>query len=60
MASELLESDKLNMSLLLQGTQIDNNQYIKKLETAIELITYTGEQIFNPFMHNVVKWPNIL
>ena len=44
MASELLESDKLRLFLLLDGTLIHDNEYLESLENATELIVGTGEQ----------------
>ena len=45
MASEIIESDKLHLFLLSDGTQIDDNEYLESLETATELIVCTEEQI---------------
>ena len=44
MASDLLESDKLRLFLLLDGTLIHDNEYLESLENATELIVGTGEQ----------------
>ena len=44
MASELLESDKLRLFLLLDGTLIHDNEYLESLENATELIVCTEEQ----------------
>ena len=41
MVSKLLESDKLCLFLLLDGTLIDDNKYLESLETASELIVCT-------------------
>ena len=38
MANELLESDKLRLFLLLDGTLIHDNEYLESLENATELI----------------------
>ena len=45
MASEIIESDKLHLFLLSDGTRIDDNEYLESLETATELIVCTEEQI---------------
>ena len=44
MASELLESDKLRLFLLLDGTLINYNEYLERFENATELIVRTEEQ----------------
>ena len=44
-ASEIIESDKLRLFLLSDGTRIDYNKYLESLETATELIVCTEEQI---------------
>ena len=44
MANELLESDKLRLFLLLDGTLIHDNEYLESLENATELTVGTGEQ----------------
>ena len=45
MASEILESDKIHLFLLSDGTLIEDNEYLKSLETATGLIVCTEEQI---------------
>lgn len=37
MASELLESDKLRLFLLLDGTLIHDNEYLESLENSTKL-----------------------
>ena len=44
MASEIIESDKLHLFLLSDGSLIDENQYLESLEIATELIVCTEEQ----------------
>ena len=41
MNSEIIKSDKLHLFLLFDGTRIDNNEYLKSIESAIELIVCT-------------------
>ena len=45
MASEIIESDKLRLFLLSDGTRIDNNEYLSSLENGTELIACTEEQM---------------
>ena len=45
LASEIIESDKLHLFLLSDGTQIDDNEYLESLENGTELIVSTEEQI---------------
>ena len=47
MASELLESIKLLLFLLLDGTLIDDNKYFKSLENATELTVCTRNGCLN-------------
>ena len=44
MASDLLESDKLRLILLLDGTLINDKEYLERFENATELIVRTEEQ----------------
>ena len=44
MASKIIESDKLHLFLLSDGSRIDENQYLESLEIATELIVCTEEQ----------------
>ena len=44
-ASEIIESDKLHLLLLSDGTRIDYNEYLESLEAATELIVCMEEQI---------------
>ena len=44
MASEIIESDKLHLFLLSDGSRINENQYLESLEIATELIVCTEEQ----------------
>ena len=41
MNSEIIKSDKLHLFLLFDGTRTDNNEYLKSIESAIELIVCT-------------------
>ena len=45
MVSEILESDKLYLFLLSDGTRIDNNEYLQNLEATTELVVCTEEQM---------------
>ena len=40
-----IESDKQNLSLLSEGTRIDDNKYLESIEIATELIIWTEEQV---------------
>ena len=55
MDSEIIESDKLHLFLLCDGTQIDDNEYLESLETATELIVRTEEQIKKLLIYFDVK-----
>ena len=44
MASKIIESDKLHLFLLSDGSRINENQYLESLEIATELIVCTEEQ----------------
>lgn len=45
MASEILETDMLHLFLLSDGTWIDDNEYLQRLENATELIVCIEEQM---------------
>ena len=45
MATEIIETDRLHLFLLSDGTQIDDNEYLRGLENGTELIVCTEEQI---------------
>lgn len=45
MASEILETDMLHLFLLSDGTWIDDNKYLERLENATELIVCIEEQM---------------
>ena len=45
LASEMIETDRLRLFLLSDGTRIDDNEYLSSLENVTELIVCTGEQI---------------
>ena len=45
MASAKIEADNLHLFLLSDGTGIDDNEYLERLENATELIICTEEQI---------------
>ena len=44
-ASQVIETDKLHLFLLSDGTRIDNNEYLISLENGTELIACTEEQM---------------
>ena len=52
MANALIESDELHMFLLSDGTRIDDNEYLNRLETTTKLIVRTKEQ---KDIHNLKK-----
>ena len=45
LASEIIETDRLHLFLLSDGTQIDDNEHLESLENGTELIVSTEEQI---------------
>ena len=45
MVSEITEADRFHLSLLSDGTQIDDNEYLEGLEYGTELIVCTEEQM---------------
>ena len=45
MASEIIKADRLHLFLLSDGTQINDNEYLERLENGTELIICTEEQI---------------
>ena len=45
LASEMIETDRLRLFLLSDGTRIDDNEYLSSLENVTELIVCTEEQI---------------
>ena len=45
MASTKIEADNLHLFLLSDGTGIDDNEYLERLENGTELIVCTEEQI---------------
>ena len=45
LASEIIETDRLHLFLLSEGTRIDDNEYLESLENGTELIVCTEEQI---------------
>ena len=45
MASETIEADRLYLFLRLDGTRIDDNEYLESLENGTESIVCTREQI---------------
>ena len=45
MASEIIESDRLRLLLLSDGTRIDDNEYLECLETVTVLVVCVKEQI---------------
>ena len=45
MASGKIEADNLHLFLLSDGTGIDDNEYLERLENGTELIICTEEQI---------------
>ena len=45
LAGEIIESDKLHLFLLSEGTRIDGNEYLESLENGTELIVCIEGQI---------------
>ena len=45
LASEIIETDRLHLFLLSDGTWIDENEYLSSLENGTELVVCTEEQI---------------
>ena len=45
LSSEIIEADRLHLFLLSDGTRIDDNEYLSRLENGTELIVCTEEQI---------------
>ena len=45
LASEMIETDRLRLFSLSDGTRIDDNEYLSSLENVTELIVCTKEQI---------------
>ena len=45
LASEIIETDRLHLFLLSDGTQIDDNEYLESLANDTELIVGTEKQI---------------
>ena len=45
LASEIIEADRLHLSLLSEDTQIDDNEYLESQKNGTELIACTEEQI---------------
>ena len=45
MVSEIIETDRLHLFLLSDGTGIDDNEYLSSLENDTELIVCTEKQI---------------
>ena len=45
LASEIMEADRLHLSLLSDSTRTDENEYLSSLENGRELIVCTEEQI---------------
>ena len=45
LASEIMEADRLHLSLLSDGTRTDENEYLSSLENGTEFIVCTEEQI---------------
>ena len=44
-ASEIIETDRLHLFLVSNGTRIDDNEYLERLENVREFIICTEEQI---------------
>ena len=44
-ASEIIETDRLHLFLVSNGTRIDDNEYLERLENGREFIICTEEQI---------------
>ena len=47
MASEIIKSDKLDLFLLSDGTQLDDNEFLESLENDKELISAQGSRSRN-------------
>ena len=45
LASEMIETDRLRLFSLSDGTRIDDNEYLSSLENGAELIVCTEKQI---------------
>ena len=45
LASEIIETDRLHLFLVSNGTRIDDNEYLERLENGREFIICTEEQI---------------
>ena len=45
LASEIIETDRLHLFLLSDGTRNDDNEYLERLENGTELIACTEGQI---------------
>ena len=45
LASEMIETDRLRLFSLSDGTRIDDNEYLSSLENVTEMIVCTEEQI---------------
>ena len=45
LASKIIKTDRLHLFLLSDNTQIDDNEYLERLENGIELIVCTEEQM---------------
>ena len=45
LASEMIETDRVRLFSLSDGTRIDDNEYLSSLENVTELIVCTEEQI---------------
>ena len=45
LASQKIKADRLHLFLLSDGTRIEDNEYLERLENGTELIVCTEEQI---------------
>ena len=55
LASEIIETDRLHLLLLSEGTWIEDNEYLESLENGTELIVRTEEQIQKLLIHFELK-----
>ena len=55
LASEKIKADRPHLFLLSDGTQIDDNEYLERLENGTELIVCPDEQIQNFLIYFELK-----
>ena len=54
-ASEIIETDRLHLFLVSNGTRIDDNEYLERLENVREFIICTEEQIQKLLIYIKIK-----